>query len=164
MAPSTRSRKRAAPFPFLALPPELRRNILRELLVSMKPIHVFDFSARDPTDVRKTIKHELTPAVLRSCKQLHAEGQDILYLNTAGCRCIYVKDHSIVRSDLPTASNIPQAIREKFKRVTIYIDVAYRGQKIGEEMREQVRRLARVIKQTSWRELSIRFLREDTHV
>ncbi|KAK0507719.1 hypothetical protein JMJ35_009608 [Cladonia borealis] len=64
------------PFPILLLPGELRNLILRHLLTHRTPIHTT--SANNLFPPHPTPLH-LTPSILSTCHQLHAESLSILY-------------------------------------------------------------------------------------
>lgn len=84
------------PSPLMPLPTELRQHNLRNLLWQSTTLRKADTEETDrySTSDRYSI-HErnfsFCPAVLRTCRLLHTEGQSILYDNIIACDIRFIK-------------------------------------------------------------------------
>jgi hypothetical protein len=87
----------------LELPAEIRLNILKQLLWQQEPLKIIEEASLSrprcscstcerrrgspPSEHRQSTFH-FTPAILRTCRALHAEGVEVLYNNVISCEVL----------------------------------------------------------------------------
>lgn len=155
---------RLAPFPLLKLPLELRNIILCKLLISSNTIETLNFSRLHAGSVLNQGACGLTPAILRVNRQLHMEGQLLLFENSFACYCSYDTDLRI-RVDprgVPKVERLPFWVTNSIRKVVIHIDTTYIRSYSHFELQEQIRRLCHIMKKTSWTDITLHFSRDDT--
>lgn len=150
--------------PLLALPSELRQLILEELLYRPKCDHMLPRFLEDAPPVH--------PQILRTCKQLHLEGSELLYNSTVhfevrrrsrSSLCVPCGEdpyglHVVYLGRFFSPNRLPVAVRDSTSKVNIQIwahraDGVYRIDRLQEHVREA----AKVIKQVpNWQVFQLR--------
>ena len=85
------SQKKSSHLSLMQLPTEVRLQILQELLWQAKPLRIETYINWEDRDRIQMTRFEpkasfrFCPAILRVCRQLHEEGEPMLYENTFAC-------------------------------------------------------------------------------
>jgi len=82
----------SGPCHLLRLPAKIRLRILSKLLTQSEPLH--QLVVGEDCREREKRNYRFTPAILRACRQLHAEGTFLLYNNTFDIVIYRANSHS----------------------------------------------------------------------